>query len=165
MRRPKKRKVEATEMTVQDDSELEGSTGITGMQQPTLEPSSEACAMQDPTAGPGHKKWRKTLNIYEEALMKAMELRVFATMHEEKEKLAQRIFDAKMRRLDAGDKQKRRKRMFAAARKTYTRRSLRSSQRSYSVPWSGVGQPSQKGMHQRLKCASWSWSDRLWLHR
>ena len=41
------------------------------------------------------------------------------TEYEGKEKLAQRVHDAKMRRLDNGDKLKRRKTTFGASKRTY----------------------------------------------
>ena len=51
--------------------------------------------------------------------MQAEALREIATGREAKEKLAQRVHDAKMRRLDNGDKLKRRKTGFGAAKRTY----------------------------------------------
>ena len=49
---------------------------------------------------------------------KAIEKRVIADVFAEKEKLALRIFDAKWRRLENGDKRKR-KSIFGAARRSY----------------------------------------------
>ena len=51
--------------------------------------------------------------------MKAMALREVATEHEQKQKLAERLFDAKSQRLDNGDKRKRRKNALGAAFRRY----------------------------------------------
>ena len=54
-----------------------------------------------------------------EAEIKADALRIIATECEQKEKLAERLHDAKIRRLENGDKLKRRKTGFGAAKRTY----------------------------------------------
>ena len=54
-----------------------------------------------------------------EAEGKAEALRMIATEREAQEKLAQRLHDAKMKRLDNGDKLKRRKTGFGAVKRTY----------------------------------------------
>jgi hypothetical protein len=87
--------------------------------QPALDDSTQAAATKDPTAGPGHRKWKAALAAFEEAGRQARNIRAIAKEHEAQEKLAQRLHDAKMRRLDAGDKLKRRKKTFGAARRTY----------------------------------------------
>ena len=119
MRRPSKRKVEEAETTAEDGAEIDGDTGVTGAQQPALDDSTQAAATKDPTAGPGHRKWKAALAAFEEAGRQARNIRAIAKEHEAQEKLAQRLHDAKMRRLDAGDKLKRRKKTFGAALRTY----------------------------------------------
>ena len=63
----------------------------------------------DPASGPGGKRWRAAFDDGKETSLRAVKLRVVADKYVEQEKLAQRIHDAKMRRLDNGDKLKRRK--------------------------------------------------------
>ena len=74
---------------------------------------------KDPTAGPGHKRWSAALAAFEESSLKAVKDRAIVPMFEKEQKLAQRIHDAKMKRLDNGDKLKRRKTGFGAAKRTY----------------------------------------------
>ena len=64
-------------------------------------------------------EWTEAVSLREKAETKARVMRSIANDHEAKEKLSKRLFDAKMRRLAAGDKLKRRKRLFGAARRTY----------------------------------------------
>ena len=58
-------------------------------------------------------------DAFEDTSMAAIRLRCIANEQGKQEKLAERLHDAKMRRLDAGDKLKRRKKTFRAARRTY----------------------------------------------
>ena len=119
MRRPAKRKVEEVETTAEADAEAENDTGLTGAQHLGVDNPDAAAAEKDPTVGPGHKKWKAALAAWKEAELVAGRLRAIASVHQERLKLAQRIHDAKMKRLDAGDKLKRRKNAFGAARRTY----------------------------------------------
>ena len=68
---------------------------------------------------PGGKRWKVAREKWEEAYIRAIRLRVIAGKYEEQEKLARRLYDAKMQRLDNGDKLKRRKSPFRAACRTY----------------------------------------------
>lgn len=119
MTRPKKRKLEVAEATAEAGPEVDFDTGDTGVQQPGLNASGQAAAAQDPTDGPGQKKWRAALETFEKASEQAALVRRIATDHEKKEKLAERLYEAKMRRLEAGDKLGRRKKPFGAARRSY----------------------------------------------
>ena len=119
MRRPSKKKVEKTDTTAEDGDEVAVDTGITGEQQPALNESTEATAKVDAAAGPGGRKWKVAFDAFENASMAAIRLRCIANEQGKQEKLAERLHDAKMRQLDAGDKLKRRKKTFGAARRTY----------------------------------------------
>ena len=101
MRRPRKQKVEVAETTVEAGPEVENDTGETGVQQPGVDDSVAASVKKDPTAGPGHKRWSAALAAFEESSLKAVKDRAIVPMFEKEQKLAQRIHDAKMRRLDA----------------------------------------------------------------
>ena len=119
MRRPRKQKVEVAETTVEAGPEGENDTGETGVQQPGVDDSVAASVKKDPTAGPGHKRWSAALAAFEESSLKAVKDRAIVPMFEKEQKLAQRIHDAKMRRLDNGDKRKKRKSQMRAACRTY----------------------------------------------
>ena len=119
MRRPAKRKVEKVETTAEADAEAENDTGLTGAQHLGVDNPDAAAVGKDPTVGPGHKRWKAAFAAWEEAEKKAMLLRAIATEENKRNKLAQRIYDAKMMRLDAGDKLKRRKNPFGAAIRSY----------------------------------------------
>ena len=119
MSRPKKRKVEVAETTAEDDAEAEDNTGVTGQPVPELDEAEEVTTVVDPASGLVGKKWKAAFNAFEEASIKAIKTRVLADEQEKQAKLAQRIFDAKWKRLEAGDKLKRRKKTFGAARRSY----------------------------------------------
>ena len=119
MARPRKKKLEVAETMAEDDGEAEDDTGVTGAQQPAVDGSTQAAANVDPASGPGGKRWRAAFDDWKETSLRAVKLRVVADKYVEQEKLAQRIHDAKMRRLDNGDKLKRRKSPMRAACRTY----------------------------------------------
>jgi hypothetical protein len=119
MRKPKKCKVETVEATAEDYPEVEGDTGITGEQVTSLEPATRADDAKPVLTAAAEKKLAEATDVFVEAEAKAEALREIATEREQKEKLAHRLHDAKMRRLDNGDKLKRRKSNFGAAKRTY----------------------------------------------
>ena len=119
MKRPKKSKVEAAETMSEDDSEGENDTGVTGEQLPSLEPATTADREKPVLSAAAEKKLEAATDVFVEAEVKAEALREIATEHEQKERLAQRLHDAKMRRLESGDKLKRRKTGFGASMRTY----------------------------------------------
>ena len=100
MARPKKRKIETAEATPEDAAEVECDTGDTGEQQPGLDESIKASAKVDPSSGPGGKRWKEAFEKWKEVSFEAVKLRAIAGKYAEQEKLAQRLHDAKMRRLD-----------------------------------------------------------------
>ena len=119
MRRPNKSKVEVVETTAEDDADGESYTGVTGEQLPALEPATAAAREKPVLSAAAEKKLEAATDIFVEAEGKAEALREIATEREQQEKLAQRLHDAKMRRLENGDKLKRRKTGFGAAKRTY----------------------------------------------
>lgn len=119
MARPRKRKVEVAETMAEDGSEVDCDTGVTGPEQPALDNAQQGARSQDPTVGPGFKQWKAALQAFEEKSHQALVLRSCCKKYEDAAKLAQRLFDAKMRRLEAGDKLKRRKKAVGAAKRTY----------------------------------------------
>ena len=119
MRRPKKCKVEMVETTLEEGDEVDYDTGITGEQHLTLEDASNAAPRTHELSAAAQSKLDAATDVFLEAYVKADALRQIATEYEKKEKLAQRLHDAKMRRLDNGDKLKRRKTGFGAAKRTY----------------------------------------------
>jgi hypothetical protein len=82
------------------------------------ESNSAARADQLPSDA-AHNRWRKAIEEHAEKLFVAKHFKKRAKEKLEKAKLAKRLYDAKMRRLQAGDKLKRRKKTFGAARRTY----------------------------------------------
>ena len=122
MARPKKRKVEATETIVEPGAEGKCDTGVTGEQHPAIDDSIQTAgcaATVSASSGPGGKRWQVAWEKWEEAYRRAICLRAIAGQYEAEEKLARRLHDAKMQRLDNGDKLKRRKSPFRAACRTY----------------------------------------------
>ena len=119
MRRPKKTQVEMVETASQDKDEVDTDTGITGEHHPTLESASTAVQQTHVLSAAAQSKLDAATDAFLEAEMKADALREIATEYEGKKKLAQRVHDAKMRRLDNGDKLKRRKTTFGASKRTY----------------------------------------------
>ena len=123
MARPKKKVVVVTETVVEDAAEAENETGVTGELAPALDESDQTAAEVDASHSsaeePLPKKYLAALEAYGAALEKALSLRRAAGIFEEKEKLAKRLFDAKMRRLDNGGKRKKRKSTFGAAQRGY----------------------------------------------
>ena len=119
MARPKKRKLETVETTVEGGTDVKNDTGVTGAQQPELDEAEQGAAAVDPAPGLGGKRWKAALEAFEKASEKAILARCLAHEHEKKEKLAMKIFDAKWKRLEAGDKLKRRKKTLGAARRSY----------------------------------------------
>ena len=119
MRRPKKTKVEVDETMAEDESEDESDTGVTGEQLQSLEPSTTADREKSVLSATAEKKLEAATDVFVEAEVKAEALRAIATEREQKERLAQRLHDAKMRRLENGDKLKRRKTGFGASKRTY----------------------------------------------
>ena len=111
MRRPTKIKVEVAETTAEDDPGVDSDTGVTGEQVLPLEPAPRAHPMLSASA---ETKLEAASDAFLEAEMKADALREIATECEQKEKLAQRL-----RRLENGDKLKRRKTGFGAAKRSY----------------------------------------------
>ena len=65
------------------------------------------------------KKWEAALAEWKDATVRALAMREIANREVVQRKNAQRLHDAKMKRLDAGDKRGRRKSSFGAARRTY----------------------------------------------
>ena len=122
MPRPKKRKIEEVEATAEDGAEIDCDTGVTGEEVSTLDKSEEVTlsltAAVDPAAGRDGKRWQAALDAWKQVSETAIQKRVLADHLAEKEKVAQRIYDAKMLRLENGDKRKR-KSSFGAARRTY----------------------------------------------
>ena len=123
MPRPKKRKIEEATAPCPDATGIGDDTGITGPEQPAPELASPA-KKPDASASPvrsaaAQKKLTAAMAAFEEAMKEAMALRAIATEQEAKEKLAERLYDAKMARLEAGDKRNRRKSTFRAAKRTY----------------------------------------------
>ena len=103
MPRPKKRKIEEVEATAEDGAEIDCDTGITGAVEPGLDSQSPAASADD-AASPvrsaaAQKKWMAAKEAFEEATLKAMTLRTIATEHGQKQKQAERLYDAKIQRL------------------------------------------------------------------
>ena len=123
MARPQKRKIEEVEATAHAGAEIDCDTGITGEVPPELEPISPVPSADAPgspvRSAAQQKKWVAAKEAYEEAMLKAVVLREIATEQVQKQKLAERLFDAKMQRLHAGDKRQRRKRELGAAFRRY----------------------------------------------
>ena len=123
MARSKKKKVEAGNPTAEDAVETECDAGAAGEQQQVLncssEASSEAAPQERVRTAAQEKRWQAALEAWKEAAMNAEVRRLLAQKYEQAEKVAKRLHDAKMNRLDAGDKLKRRKNLFGAARRTY----------------------------------------------
>ena len=115
MRRPKKQKIDVAE----EGPEVEGDTGVTGGEQPALEKETKAAPGSTVLTAAAEDKLEAATDVFLEAEIKAEALREIATERKAKEKLAQRLHDAKMRRLDNGDKLGRRKNTFGAAKRTY----------------------------------------------
>ena len=123
MARSKKKKVEASNPTAEGAAEIECDAGAAGEQQQALESSSEASSEAAPQervrTAAQEKRWQAALEAWQEAVTNAEVHRLLAQKHEQAQKVAKRLYDAKMKRLDAGDKLKRRKNLFGAARRTY----------------------------------------------
>ena len=118
MRRPSKKKLEVVETTAEDGAEVDCDTGVTGAEDEALDDATQDDMTVDPMAGPDGKKWKAALDAWEAASKTAIWKRAVANKFVQKEKLAVRIFDAKWRRLENGDKRKR-KSTFGAARRSY----------------------------------------------
>ena len=123
MPRPKKRKIEEVEATAEDGAEIDCETGITGEVEPVLDSQSPvefaAAAASPVRSAAAQKKWMAAKDAFEEATMKAITLRTIAAEHVEYEKHTNRLYDAKMQRLEAGDKRNRRKNALGAAFRSY----------------------------------------------
>ena len=118
MKRPNKRKVPEVDAAVEGGPEIEVDTGVTGETGSELEPAPTAAPTEPVLSAAAQKKWDAAMERLVEAEAEAEVLRGIATEHEAKEKIAKRVHDVKMRRLDNGDKLGRRK-TWGAARRTY----------------------------------------------
>ena len=116
MARPKKKKVATAETTAEDDPEIEDDTGVTGTHLSGVDESNSAARADQLPSDAAHNRWRKAIEEHAEKLFVAKHFKKRAKEKLEKAKLAKRLYDAKMRRLEAGDKLKRRKKTFGAAR-------------------------------------------------
>ena len=90
---------------------------------------------------------------FEEATMKAITLRTIAAEHVEHEKHANRLYDAKMQRLEAGDKRNRRKNALGAAFIGAMRQSLSCSRRSTNASGYVGKQPRPRRPPHERNCA------------
>ena len=115
MARPKKQKVEAAV----EVAETSNGTSGAGEEEQLLEKSSEVAETGGDLPLRLQKKLEKAQEELVQATLWANKLRKLANEHEAKQKLAQRLHDAKQARLAAGDKLKRRKNTFGAARRGY----------------------------------------------
>jgi hypothetical protein len=100
MRRPTKTKVEMVETALQEGDEVEDDTGSTGEQLTTTKETITAATHTHVLSAAAQSKLDAATDAFLEAEMHAEALREIATGREAKEKLAQRVHDAKMRRLD-----------------------------------------------------------------
>ena len=119
MPRPKKRKVDVAEMTTESNAEAENDMDITGEQQPSCTTPSTASPGSPVLSAVSQRKLDAAADALGEAQAEAQALREVAAKREREEKVAQKLHDAKMRRLDNGDKLKRRKNPMGAACRTY----------------------------------------------
>jgi len=119
MARPKKRKLDVAETMAEDGAGDDTSSSTTGTQHSALEPSSPAAHTERHEEARMSPKFRKACEEYQEAQLRAESARQVSKEWMDKLALAQRLHDAKMRRLDAGDKLKRRKKPIAALRRGY----------------------------------------------
>jgi ribose 1,5-bisphosphokinase PhnN len=103
----------------EDDSEGESDTGVTGERQLAQQAASTAASSGPGLSAAAEKKLEEATDVFVETEGKAEALRMIATGREAQEKLAQRLHDAKQKRLDNGDKLKRRKTGFGAAKRSY----------------------------------------------
>ena len=119
MARSKKKKVEADEQLAEDDRSVatdaaaagEGDAASPGSSQD----SSDACARFSAR----EKRIVSAIAKYKALAEHAQDLRLAAENEQKMKKNAQRLHDAKMKRLEAGDKRNRRKSGFRAACRTY----------------------------------------------
>ena len=150
MRRPTKGKVEVAETTAEDDPGVDSDTGVTGEQVLPLEPAPRAHPMLSAAA---ETKLEAASDAFLEAEMKADALREIATECEQKEKLAQRLHDAKMRRLENGDINSNGGRLASEPRRGRTRQLFGCSMSSLHVLRPGARQRRQNGMQQGQRCS------------
>ena len=119
MPKTKKTRVDTVDTRFVDEVDIDCETGVTGEQQTAHEEAAQASTVVDATMGPNHRKWKAALQAFEEASMVAVRMRLLADEQGKQAKLAERLFAAKWKRLEAGDKLKRRKKLFGAARRSY----------------------------------------------
>ena len=118
MRRPKKQKVEGVEEAAEDAAEVDGEAGATG-EVPGAPPPRQASpppATSPPS--PGAAQREEAEEIYEDAAIKVRAIKRLAKEAGDAEKVAERLHQRKMARLEAGDRLGRRKSTFGAAKRT-----------------------------------------------
>ena len=119
MARAKKKAVEVAQTTDQDGGMIDYDMGGSGAEgsAPILSNCSHPPA--DEPASPGLVKCEQAMDVLLEAQQKAEVARSAARAFKNGEALAQRLFDAKMRRVEAGDRRNRRKVAFGASKRIY----------------------------------------------
>ena len=101
MARPKKKKVATAETTAEDDPEIEDDTGVTGTHLSGVDESNSAARADQLPSDAAHNRWRKAIEEHAEKLFVAERFKKRAKEKLEKAKLGKRLYDAKMRRLEA----------------------------------------------------------------
>ena len=119
MPRPKKAKVEAMpESGGEDENKENESERLRGIQGAPDSPPPPPPPDDDPPA-PHLAKLQEAVQYWEDKSAEVEVIRKIVTERQKKLRMANRLCDAKMKRLDNGDKRKRRKFQFRAACRTY----------------------------------------------
>ena len=107
MARPKKKKVEVAEVAEESICELQSETEVTGAEQGTARENEQGLACAHAPTTYNRKQLQDAVTAHVAAARLALDVRKVAREHAQKESLAKRLHDAKMRRLDNGEKRKR----------------------------------------------------------
>ena len=103
MARPKKKKVEVAEVAEESICELvQSETEVTGAEQGTARENEQGLAHAHAPTTYNQKQLHDAVTAHVAAARLALDVRKVAREHAQKESLAKRLHDAKMRRLDNG---------------------------------------------------------------
>ena len=107
MARPEKKRAPVVEMVDEPNVQLEAETGVTGAEQGTARENEQGLACAHAPTTYNRKQLQDAVTAHVAAARLALDVRKVAREHAQKESLAKRLHDAKMRRLDNGEKRKR----------------------------------------------------------
>ena len=107
--------------TAEEGAEVEGDARIVGERDNSLHLAAPAASPERVRSAAEQKKWEAALAEWKDATVRALAMREIANREVVQQKNAQRLHDAKMKRLDAGDKRGRRKSSFVELQEEHTK--------------------------------------------